>query len=155
MVDRMTDIVDQATRSRMMSGIRSRNTKPERLLRKALHSLGFRYRLHDTKVLGHPDLVFPKYHAVLFIHGCFWHGHDCSLFRYPETRTEFWKEKIRKNQERDTKIRKVLADAGWRIGVVWECTLKGKYRIGLEESVNRIVFWLRSEQKEMEIRGTS
>lgn len=155
MVDRMTDIVDQATRSRMMSGIRSRNTKPERLLRKALHSLGFRFRLHDTKVLGHPDLVFPKYHAVLFIHGCFWHGHDCSLFRYPETRKEFWKEKIRKNQERDAEVRKVLAGAGWRIGVVWECALKGKYRIGLEETMNGIVFWLRSEQKEMEVRGTA
>ena len=154
MVDRMTDIVDQATRSRMMSGIRSRNTKPERLLRKALHSLGFRYRLHDTKVLGHPDLVFPKYYAVLFIHGCFWHGHGCSLFRYPETRKEFWKEKIRKNQERDAEVRKVLAGAGWRIGVVWECALKGKTRIGLGETVNRIVFWLKSEQKEMEIRGT-
>ncbi len=151
----MTDIVDQATRSRMMSGIRSRNTKPERLLRKALHSLGFRFRLHDTKVLGHPDLVFPKYHAVLFIHGCFWHGHDCSLFRYPETRKEFWKEKIRKNQERDAEVRKVLAGAGWRIGVVWECALKGKYRIGLEESVNRIIFWVRSEQEGIEVRGTA
>lgn len=155
MADRMTDIVDQATRSRMMSGIRSRNTKPERLLRKALHSLGFRFRLHDTKVLGHPDLVFPKYHAVLFIHGCFWHGHDCSLFRYPETRKEFWKEKIRKNQERDAEVRKVLAGAGWRIGVVWECALKGKYRIGLEESVNRIIFWVRSEQEGIEVRGTA
>ena len=155
MADRMTDIVDQATRSRMMSGIRSRNTKPERLLRKALHSLGFRFRLHDTKVLGHPDLVFPKYHAVLFIHGCFWHGHDCSLFSYPETRKEFWKEKIRKNQERDAEVRKVLAGAGWRIGVVWECALKGKYRIGLEESVNRIIFWVRSEQEGIEVRGTA
>lgn len=151
--DRMTDIVDSATRSRMMAGIRGRNTKPERLVRTTLHSLGFRYRLHDPKVYGRPDLVFPKYHAVLFIHGCFWHGHNCSLFRYPETRKVFWEEKIRRNRERDDEVRKVLSGSGWRIGIVWECALKGKYRLGLEETVDRIILWLRSDQKESEIRG--
>lgn len=148
------DIVDQATRSRMMSGIRSENTKPEMLVRKHLHKKGFRYRLHDSRVPGKPDLVLPKYRAVLFVHGCFWHAHDCPLFRMPKSRSDFWKDKIRKNLERDAAVRKVLADAGWRIGVMWECALKGKTRIGLEETVNRIVFWINSDQKELEIRGT-
>lgn len=148
----MTDIVDPATRSRMMSGIRSENTKPEILLRRALHKNGFRYRLHDSLIPGRPDIVFPKYHAVLFVHGCFWHGHDCSLFRYPETRNEFWKDKIRKNRERDTVVRKRLEDTGWRLGIVWECSLKGKKRSGTEETVKRIIAWLESDTKELEIR---
>jgi DNA mismatch endonuclease (patch repair protein) len=149
------DIVDPATRSRMMSGIRSENTKPEMLLRRALHKNGFRYRLHDSRIPGMPDLVFPKYHAVLFVHGCFWHGHDCPLFRMPETRNEFWKDKIRKNRERDTVVRKRLEDIEWRLGIVWECSLKGKKRIGTEETVKRIVAWLGSDTRELEIRGVA
>lgn len=151
----MTDIVDPATRSRMMSGIRSENTKPEMLVRKALHKIGFRYRLHDSRIPGKPDLVFPKYHAVLFVNGCFWHGHDCPLFRMPETRNEFWKDKIRKNLERDAVVLKRLEDIGWRFGIVWECSLKGKKRIGTEEIVKRIVAWLESDTKEFEIRGVA
>lgn len=153
--NRVTDIVDSATRSRMMSGIRSENTKPEMLLRRALHKNGFRYRLHDSRIPGRPDLVFPKYHAVLFVHGCFWHGHNCPLFRMPETRNEFWKDKIRKNRERDTVVRKRLEDIGWRLGIVWECSLKGKKRIGTEEIVKRILAWLGSDTKEFEIRGVA
>lgn len=149
------DIFDPATRSRMMSGIRSENTKPEMLLRRALHKNGFRYRLHDSRIPGRPDLVFPKYHAVLFVHGCFWHGHNCPLFRMPETRNEFWKDKIRKNRERDTVVRKRLEDIGWRLGIVWECSLKGKKRIGTEEIVRRIVAWLGSNTSECEIRGVA
>lgn len=149
----MTDIVDPATRSRMMSGIRSENTKPEILVRKALHKNGFRYRLHVSRIPGSPDLVFPKYHAVLFIHGCFWHGHDCPLFRMPETRNNFWMDKIRKNQERDTAVLKKIKKIGWRPGIVWECSLKGKGRISLEEVVKRIVEWLGSDTRELEIRG--
>jgi len=149
------DIVDPATRSRMMSGIRSGNTKPEMLVRRALHKNGFRYRLHDSRIPGKPDLVFPKYHAVLFVHGCFWHGHDCPLFRMPETRNDFWEGKIRKNRERDAVILKNLEDVGWRPGIVWECALKGKYRIGVEETVTRIIFWLGSDRTGLEIRGAS
>ena len=151
----MTDIVDPATRSRMMSVIRSENTKPEMLLRRALHKNGFRYRLHDSRIPGKPDLVFPKYHAVLFVNGCFWHGHDCPLFRMPKTRNEFWKDKIRKNQERDTVVRKKIKEIGWRLGIVWECSLKGKKRIGLEETVRWIVSWLESNAVDQEIRGTT
>ena len=136
-----------------MSGIHSRNTKPEMLVRKALHKNGFRYRLHDSRISGRPDLVFPRYHAVLFVHGCFWHGHNCPLFRMPETRNEFWKDKIRKNRERDVVVREMLEDTGWRLGIVWECSLKGKNRIGTEEIVKRIIAWLGSDTRELEIRG--
>ena len=153
--NRVTDIVDPATRSRMMSGIRSENTKPEILLRRALHKNGFRYRLHASRIPGKPDIVFPKYRAVLFVHGCFWHGHDCPLFRMPKTRNEFWEEKIRKNRERDTKVLKKVKEAEWRTGIVWECSLKGKYRISQEEVVNRILAWLGSDTKEFEIRGVA
>lgn len=139
----------------MMSGIRSGNTKPEMLLRRALHKNGFRYRLHDSRIPGRPDLVFPKYHAVLFVHGCFWHGHNCPLFRMPETRNEFWKDKILKNRERDALVRKKLEGTGWRLGIVWECSLKGKYQLGLEKTMDRIILWLRSDLNEMEIRGVA
>lgn len=149
------DIVDPVTRSRMMSGIRSENTKPEMLLRRALHKNGFRYRLHDIRIPGRPDLVFPKYHAVLFVHGCFWHGHNCPLFRMPETRNEFWKDKIRKNRERDTVVRKKIKEIGWRLGIVWECALKGKEQIGTEKTIERIVSWLGSDTREFEIRGVA
>ncbi|AFS54375.1 very short patch repair endonuclease [Leptospirillum ferriphilum] len=151
----MTDVVDPFTRSRMMAGIRSVNTKPEKQIRTALHLKGFRYRLHDRRVPGCPDLVFPKYHAVLFVHGCFWHGHKCPLFRLPKTRTDFWEKKIRRNRERDNEVGEELEKQGWRKGIVWECALKGKFRIGLEETVNRIIFWVRSEQEGIEVRGTA
>ena len=97
----MTDIVDKATRSRMMSGIRGKDTRPEVLVRKALHALGFRYRLHNKSLPGKPDLSFPKYKAVIFIHGCFWHGHSCRYFKVPKTRTDFWQDKINSNRLRD------------------------------------------------------
>lgn len=151
----MTDIVDPATRSRLMARIRSGDTKPERLLRRALHARGFRYRVHDPRIPGKPDLVFPKYHAVLFVNGCFWHGHDCPLFKLPETRQEFWRNKFRRNRERDAEVRKMLSESGWRLGVVWECALKGKNRLGLDETVKRIVSWLESDTEEQEIRGAA
>lgn len=151
----MTDIVDTLTRSRMMSGIRSGNTKPEKLVRTALHSKGFRYHLHDHRMPGCPDLVFPKYHAVLFVHGCFWHGHDCPLFRLPGTRIEFWGKKIHRNRERDAEVLEELGKQGWRTGVVWECALKGKNRIGIDETVRRIISWLESGSVQQEIRGAA
>ncbi|MHB1287409.1 MAG: very short patch repair endonuclease [Leptospirales bacterium] len=151
----MTDIVDPATRSRIMSRIRSGNTKPEKQIRTSLHAKGFRYRLHDRQIPGCPDLVFPKHHAVLFVHGCFWHGHDCPLFRIPETRRDFWEKKIRRNRERDAEVRKMLSETTWRQGTVWECALKGKNRLGLEEAVRRLVLWLESDMKEQEIRGAA
>lgn len=135
----------------MMRGIRSGNTKPEIFIRKGLHREGFRYRLHDPKVTGHPDLVFPKYHAVLFIHGCFWHGHDCSLFRYPETRKEFWEEKIRRNRKRDADVQKILTDAGWRIGLVWECAMRGWRKMETADLIETLTDWLTGEENRIEV----
>lgn len=149
----MADIVPVATRSRMMAGIRSANTKPELLLRSGLHRLGFRFRLHDRSLLGTPDIVFPRFKAVLFAHGCFWHGHDCHLFRMPTTRSEFWQAKIRRNKELDELAISSLCNSNWRVGIVWECALKGRARIPLENTLALCADWLRSDQAILEIRG--
>ncbi|WP_306149766.1 MULTISPECIES: very short patch repair endonuclease [unclassified Roseibium] len=149
----MPDIVPADVRSRMMSRIRGKDTKPELMIRKALHAAGFRYRLHDKKLLGKPDLVFTGRKAVIFIHGCFWHGHDCHLFRLPGTRTEFWREKIKRNSERDEIVVKKLTDDGWRIGIVWECALKGKHKKQFNEILDELSGWLCSNQKVIEVRG--
>lgn len=138
----------------MMSGIRSKNTRPERVLRSALHRKGFRYRLHSSQVPGKPDLVFPAYHAAVFIHGCFWHGHDCKYFRMPGTRTEFWASKIAKNRARDETVRSELDLAGWRYLVVWECAVRGKGPDAPAKVAERIGRWLQSGRRRAEIRGT-
>jgi DNA mismatch endonuclease (patch repair protein) len=121
----MADVHSKETRSYNMSQIKGKNTKPEMLVRKFLFSKGFRYRLHDKKLPGKPDLVLPKYKTVIFIHGCFWHGHEgCRYFVVPKTRTEWWLNKINGNIENDKKKQKALKDAGWRIVHIWECELK-------------------------------
>lgn len=107
----------------MMSGIRSKNTRPELVLRQALHARGFRYRLHAPGLPGKPDLVFPKYRAVLQVHGCFWHRHGCSKTSIPSTNSEFWQAKFERNLERDRAVELLLRDLGWRVGVVWECEI--------------------------------
>ena len=149
----MTDIVDQATRSRMMSGIRGRDTKPELRIRKALHARGFRYRVHQTRLPGKPDIVLPRFHAVVLVHGCFWHGHDCPLFRLPETRTEFWRDKIARNQARDCEVVKALRDAGWRRATVWECSLRGPQRLDFGILIDNLCDWLHDGQVDLELRG--
>lgn len=149
----MPDIVTPEVRSRMMAGIRSTDTMPELILRHGLHQLGFRYRLHDRKLPGRPDIVFPRYHAVLCAHGCFWHGHDCNLFRWPSTRREFWRAKIERNREVDSRAAGALQAAGWRQGVVWECALKGRSRLPVELVINTCSAWLRSDAPRLEIRG--
>ena len=148
----MADVVDPATRSRMMSGIRGKNTRPELLIRKALHAHGFRYRLH-CDMPGKPDICLPRHRAVVFVHGCFWHGHDCHLFKWPSTRPEFWRAKIGRNREVDTVAEEALRDAGWRIATVWECALKGRSRLQLEDVVTTLSEWLRSEQPSLTIEG--
>lgn len=148
----MADVVDPATRSRMMSGIRGKNTKPELLIRKALHARGFRYRLH-CDLPGKPDICLPKHRAVIFVHGCFWHGHGCHLFKWPSTRPEFWKAKIERNVEIDAVVMAKLSAEGWRIGVVWECALKGRERIDLSEVVDSLASWLESKSPQFSIRG--
>ena len=151
----MTDVVDPATRSQMMSGIRGKDTKPELLIRKALFRKGFRYKLHDKSLPGKPDLVFPKYNAVIFIHGCFWHGHDCHLFKWPSTRKEFWETKINRNKEVDTRNYKALKDDGWLILTIWECAIKGKNKIGLVEAVDQAAGWLEYGTRDKVIRAKS
>jgi DNA mismatch endonuclease (patch repair protein) len=143
----MADIVSPEKRSQMMSGIRGKNTKPEIAIRKALHKLGFRYRIHVKNLPGKPDLVFPKYNAVLFIHGCFWHGHeDCPLFRWPSSRTEFWKTKITRNRELDkTAVYKLRLD-GWRVGSIWECSMRGKSKRTEDYIYRRTTVWLLSNK---------
>lgn len=150
----MADIVSPEERSRMMAGIRSKDTKPEMILRKGLHSLGFRYRLHDKNLPGKPDMVFPKYNAVIFAHGCFWHGHSCYLFKWPASNTEFWRTKITRNMELDREHLVQLQEMGWRTGVIWECSLKGKYRINTEEVVELCAQWLQTtDMTSLEIGG--
>lgn len=136
-----------------MAAIRGKDTKPELIIRHGLHAKGFRYRLHNRRLPGRPDLVLPKYNAVILVNGCFWHGHDCHLFRWPETREEFWREKIGSNVERDQKNLITLHDIGWRTGIVWECALKGRGRLPLGDLIDSIASWLSSDRKEISFRG--
>ena len=149
----MTDVVDKKTRSRMMSGIRGKDTKPELLVRKPLFARGFRYRLHDKRLPGKPDLVFPKYKAVIFINGCFWHGHDCHLFKWPKTRPEFWKKKINRNIEVDIENHKKLYEHGWRILIIWECAIKGRTKLPLNQVIDKTADWLLSDSEGIIIHG--
>jgi DNA mismatch endonuclease (patch repair protein) len=146
----MTDVVDQQTRSRMMAGIRGKNTRPEQALRRALHARGFRFRLHSRKVHGRPDLVFPKHGAVVFVHGCFWHRHEgCRYTTTPSTRQVFWQTKFEKNVARDSAVRTTLLESGWRVATVWECSLRKPDRV--VASVELLSAWLLSEEGRIEI----
>ncbi|ABM61203.1 very short patch repair endonuclease [Halorhodospira halophila] len=149
----MSDRLSPEHRSRVMSRVRGHDTKPELVLRRALHARGFRYRLHVRDLPGCPDLVFPRYSAVVFVHGCFWHGHDCHLFRMPSTREEFWEKKIGRNRERDRKNRAELLDRGWRVLEVWECAMRGKDRLPSGEMLERVETWLTGRTVTHEIRG--
>ncbi len=126
----MADIFSEEQRSYVMSRIKNKDTRPELMVRKYLHARGFRYRLHNKKLPGSPDLVLKKYRSVIFVHGCFWHGHKhCKTgIRLPKTRTEWWKEKIAKNRRRDIKKAAELLNLGWNVITIWECQLKSKNR---------------------------
>ena len=143
----MADIVDRETRSRMMSGIRGSNTKLELLVRRALHAKGFRFRLGGAGLPGRPDLVLPRYTTAIFVHGCFWHGHDCPLFRLPKTRREFWRNKIDSNKSRDERVLGQLADMGWRTNVVWECSLRGVGESDRTVFFDALSTWIRTPAK--------
>jgi DNA mismatch endonuclease (patch repair protein) len=108
----------------MMSGIKYKNTKPEIMIRKELFKNGFRYRLHNTSLPGKPDMVLRKYMAVIFVHGCFWHGHKCRYFVWPKSNMDFWKQKIKGNKENDKKVIAKLKEQGYRICVFWECVTR-------------------------------
>ena len=120
----MTDIVDRATRSRMMSRIRGRDTKPELVVRRFLHAEGFRFRLHAKHLPGNPDIVLAKHRAVIFVHGCFWHGHTCKLASKPKSNREYWHKKIKGNRERDARNIEALRNLGWSVLVLWECEIR-------------------------------
>ena len=149
----MADIVTPEKRSQMMAGIRGKDTKPEILIRKALFARGWRYRLHDRRLPGKPDLVFPRLRAVVFVDGCFWHGHQCHLFKTPSSRVDFWTEKIGRNRERDREVRKKLDELGWRHLTVWECALKGRTRLPIIDVVDSVAHWLESGDGSAEIEG--
>ena len=136
-----------------MSGVRGKDTRPELIVRRGLHAMGFRYRLHDRKLPGRPDLVFPGLKAVILVHGCFWHGHGCHLFKWPTSRIEFWREKISGNRERDAGNLVRLRDAGWRVLVIWECALKGRLKRSGDEVSGEAARWLRSGDDYLELKG--
>lgn len=148
----MTDIVDAATRSRMMAGIRGKDTKPETLVRKALFKAGFRFRLHRRDLPGVPDVVLPGRRVAVFVHGCFWHVHPgCSYAKTPSTRREFWTRKLARNVERDARAREALLIAGWRVLVVWECATKdASARNSLLEVLSA---WINGDEISGEISG--
>ena len=147
------DIVSPEVRSRMMRGIRTRDTKPEVLFRKGLHRRGYRYRLHPKGVPGKPDLVLPRYNVAVFVHGCFWHFHECSLFKMPTTRRDFWQAKLSRNRDRDQRVVGEIGETDWRLLTVWECAFRGPSRIGLDEVLGLVQPWLVSDSESLEIRG--
>ncbi len=132
----MVDVVDATTRSRMMSGIRGTDTRPETFLRKALHRAGFRYRLHAAKLPGRPDIVLASRRAAIFVHGCFWHRHEgCHWCTTPASNVEFWRSKFERNVERDRQVVEALRALGWRTGIVWECGLRRPFAETTTESL--------------------
>ena len=123
----MADVHEPSVRSFNMSRIQGKDTKPEILVRKFLHARGFRFRVHVKGLAGKPDIVLKKYNAIIFIHGCFWHGHEgCPYFKIPSTRRDWWKKKIRRTKELDKKNIKELRDSGWQVIEIWECELRPK-----------------------------
>lgn len=138
-----------------MSAIRGKNTKPELLIRTNLHRLGFRYRLHYSKLPGKPDIVLPKYKAVILVNGCFWHLHSCHLFKWPKNNREFWEKKLLENQERDVQNRKKFGELGWKVLIVWECAIKGRAKLPLEKLVGTINKWLVHEKESKQISGVN
>ena len=139
----MADVHTPEQRSYNMSRIRNKNTKPEELVRKYLFSQGFRYRKNDAKLPGKPDIVLPKYKTVIFVNGCFWHGHEgCRYFVWPKNNAEFWKEKITRNIRRDKNNHQLLVEQGWRVIDIWECELKKDMA---DNTLERLVQMLRSK----------
>lgn len=135
-----------------MAAIRGKNTRPELLIRKKLHARGFRYRLHAA-LPGKPDLVLPRWGAAIFVHGCFWHGHDCPMFRWPATREDFWRDKIGRNRARDAAAEYALEGGGWRVATVWECALRGRGRLPLADVIDSLTAWLSSDAQTICIKG--
>jgi len=137
----------------MMAGIRGKNTKPELQIRRTLHGAGFRFRLHVKDLPGKPDIVLPRYNVAIFVHGCFWHGHNCSLFKWPATRKEFWRKKINRNQANDQRAIRRLSAAGWRVLTVWECALRGPNCLDERKLLTALVGWIGGKTRHRIIRS--
>ena len=140
----MVDVHSKATRSKNMSAIRAVHTKPEITVRRALHAMGFRFRLHSKNLLGKPDIILPKYKVVIFVNGCFWHKHECDVFRLPSTRKEWWDKKLTGNRLRDESVQDKLREIGWRVIVIWECALKGSTRLPPAELYSYLGRWIKN-----------
>jgi DNA mismatch endonuclease (patch repair protein) len=149
----MTDVLTRAQRTFNMTRIKGKDTKPEMLIRRGLHALGLRYRLHSRRLPGSPDLVFRRHSAVIFVHGCFWHRHACRMFKMPSTRRGFWAKKIAGNAERDAKTVKLLRRQGWRVMAIWECALRGKRRLELRTVLKLAHSFLRGDRNLLELKG--
>lgn len=143
----MVDRITPQARSRIMAAIRSGNTKPELLLRKALFARGYRYRIHSNSLVGSPDIALPKWGVVIFVHGCFWHAHNCGNVRLPKSNRAFWKRKLTRNMERDQATRKELLKQGWRVLVVWDCAFKGKTQQHIDALADRVEAWLLGDKR--------
>lgn len=135
-----------------MSKVRSTNTAPEMVIRKLLFARGLRYRLHSKHLLGKPDLILPKFKAVLFVHGCFWHAHgnSCHLFKQPKSNAEFWDAKLSSNRARDATVKAKLLGIGWRVGTIWECAVRGKSELELAHLADAVHYWLQNKTQEFE-----
>ena len=155
------DTLTPESRHLNMSRIRSRDTKPEKQIRSALWKAGFRYRICDKRYPGKPDLIFPRYYAVIFINGCFWHAHGwksgetCRYFRFPRSNQAFWQKKFTRNKERDASTISYYQDQCWRVCLVWECSIRGKNsRLKIERVTDQIIQWLEvPEEAFLEIKG--
>ena len=147
----MADVVDPATRSRMMAGIRGKDTTPEILVRRGLFELGFRYRLHDKRLPGKPDIVLPRYRAAVFVHGCFWHYHGCALSKLPATRRRWWKAKLERNRRKDLESVEALLEAGWRVLTIWECSFRRRRAEVGVPVIARTARWIRAGKATLEL----
>jgi len=148
------DTVDPQTRSKIMASVGQKNTGAEWVLRRALHRIGLRYRLHDRSLPGSPDLVFSRKRAVVFVHGCFWHFHGCYRSTVPKSQCEFWSEKFRANRSRDERNRISLLASGWRVVTVWECALRGKAAKAPAVIADSVKTFLDSSEEVVEIGGS-
>jgi DNA mismatch endonuclease, patch repair protein len=148
------DNVDRHTRSKIMASVGQKNTGAELLLRSELHKNGLRYRLHDRSLPGSPDLVFPRFHAAVFVHGCYWHAHGCYKSTVPKSRRVFWTDKFATNRARDERNIRLLVERGWRVMTVWECSLLGKHALPAHQVTAWIRTWLHGSDQQGEISGT-
>lgn len=146
----MVDTISTRKRSLLMASIKSKNTKPELILRSALHHTGFRFRLRNKKLPGNPDLVLPKYNVAIFVHGCFWHQHEyCKISHIPKSRTVYWTEKFKKNTKRDQKALYELKLLGWRTAWIWECSLSNQKNI--KSTTQELATWIKFDSEYLEI----